>query len=474
MTPLTWESLYNEVELYKAAVRLYTKPLFTWRKALGTSSDQKTLYDFARHGLQNLNALHRSLSERRFRFRNGRALHYNFNGKKRTLYVYPWEERLVDLLLYRLLNHRLHHWFSPHSYAYREGRLGIDTCQRRLAALLRGPGVFYVMKRDISDYFASVDHDILLDRLQVLVDPQDYLYQLLRQRVEFGYLEGVEPRIADVGIPFGTAIACLFANIYLTDLDRRMVAVEGLHYFRYADDLCAVSIKREAVLEAARVYDSCVQELKLKSNPRHHLNIALSEQPTIDPEFLCRTKFRHLGLEFRADGSVGLSRDKFRKICNLFRFAFRRRNASLRRSADPRKRAQLAIHYANKAIEQGVRNVAIIDYYLKHVNDEAQLRLLDRWLAEEVLSLSIGKGHRKGHFKVISFAELRAMGLPSLLHRRRRILRGDVDSPFFIWKSHQMSRGFKGAAAIPTEKEGFSPIPEAAVEQRLVGESDRL
>src|SRR5262245_20618001 len=206
---LAWESLYHEVELYKAAVRLYTKPLFAWRKALGTSSDEKTLYDFARRGLQNLGSLHRSLSERRFSFRSGRALHYNFNGKKRTLYVYPWEERLVDLMLYRVLNHRLRRWFSPHSYAYREGRFWVDVCQRRLQSLLKGGGVFYVMKRDISDYFASVDHGVLLDRLERMIDPNDYLYRLLLQRIKFSYLEGGEAKTAERGIPFGTAIACL-------------------------------------------------------------------------------------------------------------------------------------------------------------------------------------------------------------------------------------------------------------------------
>lgn len=473
-TALTWKKLYSEAELYKAAVRLYTKPLFAWRKALGTSSDGKTLYDFARHGLKNLSALHRALSDGRFQFRSGRALHYNFNGRKRTLFVYPWEERLVDLLLYRMLNHRLHRWFSPHSYAYREGRFGVDTCQKRLAALLKGEGVFYVMKRDISDYFASVDHDLLTERLNDLVAPEDYLSRLLRQRIAFAYRDGQEAKTASIGIPFGTAIACVFANIYLTGMDRGMEAIKDLHYFRYADDVCAVSRRREAVVEAGEVFDHSLAALRLKGNPRHRSDMVLSGRPVADVSFVAVSKFRHLGLEFRAGGSVGLSRDKFRKICNLFRYAFRRRSASLRRGGDPRKRAELAIRCATKAIDEGVRNVALIDYYLKHVNDEAQLRLLDRWLAEEVLSLATGRGHKKGNFRTIPFKDLRAMGLPSLLHRRRRILRGEIESPFFIWKNFQISRGFKGTAAIPTEREGFSSIPEAAVSPSPVGEDDCL
>ena len=86
---LDWRDVYREAELYRAAIRVYTKPLFQWRKALCTSSDGKTLYDFAARGLRSLDTLHRSLARREFSFRPSLALHYNFNGKHRTLYIAP-------------------------------------------------------------------------------------------------------------------------------------------------------------------------------------------------------------------------------------------------------------------------------------------------------------------------------------------------------------------------------------------------
>ena len=120
---------------------------------------------------------------------------------------------------------------------------------------------------------------------------------------------------------------------------------------------------------------------------------------------------------------------------------------------------------AVESIQQGVRNVAILDYYLKHVDDEAQLRRLDRWLAEEVLSLVFG-GHRKGHFRRIGFDRLRAMGLPSLVHRRRLIRRGRIESPFFIWQRQKITRAFRGTVArlhrATSADAAFSPLPEAA------------
>lgn len=462
--PLRWQDVYSEAELCKAALRVYTKPVFQWRKALSTSTDGKTLYDFAARGLARLDAMHSSLQREHFEFRPAVALHYNFNGKHRTLYIPPWEERIVDLLLYRILNRKLHNWFSTNSYAYRDRKYSLDACQTRIAKALReAKHPLYVVKRDIADYFASIDHKLLLNKLCFLVDPRDYLYRLLVQRVHFSYEDCGSLQAATVGIPFGTSIACLFANIFLTELDRHIEGVPGVQYLRYADDILLLSSDREAAEQATFQLEQFLRELGLLSKASHRLNLVLANSPASDPAFIAARSFRHLGLLFHISGGVSLSRDKARKIQNLFRFAFRRKRR-WRKESDPRARAQVLIDIAAETIEKGIRNVAILDYYLKHVNDEAQLCLLDRWLAEEVLSVVFG-GHKKSHFRRISFEQLRAMGLPSLLHRRRMILNGRIESPFFIWRREKATQAFRGTVARLCRSAGetaFSPFPEAA------------
>lgn len=470
---LRWGDIYHEAELYKAAVRLYTKPLFSWRKALFVSTDKHDLYDFARSGLQNLAAIHRALTRESFSFRPAVALHRNFRGKRRALYIFPWEERLVDLLLYRLLCERLHKWFSPNSYAYRLRGFGLDRCQRRIAQLVGGSrSPLFVAKRDIANYFPSVNHELLLTQLAELVDPQDYLSRLLEERVRFQYQDVGRIFRAEQGIAFGTPTACLFANVHLTTLDRRLDGIAGLHYFRYADDLLFFSENRDPVVSALACFVESLASLCLTSKPSHEQNLVLSRWPNVEPVsgFSLANRIRHLGLEFQADGGVRLSRDKCRKICNLFRFAFRRRRARLARILDPHKRAQFAVELARAALEQSVRNVAIVDYYLKHVGDEAQLRALDRWLAEEVLSIAFGGGHRKSYFHRLSFRTLRAMGLPSLVHRRRQIQHGQIAAPFFVWKRYQTQKSSRETAVRLRPPDtaphaAFSPRPEAVTIQ---------
>lgn len=489
---LRWSEVYREAELYKAAVRLYTRPLFCWRKALFASTDDRDLYDFARRGLQNLAGVHRALARESFAFRPAVALHRDFRGKRRTLYIYPWEERLVDLLLYRLLSARLHDWFSPNSYAYRLLGFGLDRCQRRIARVLadaRGP--VFAAKRDIANYFPSVEHALLRAQLAELIEPDDYLFRILEERIRFPYEEEGRTLRAERGIAFGTATACFFANVYLTPLDRRLDTIPGLRYFRYADDLLLLANERETIETAIVRFDEAMIELRLQSKASHEENWILSRggaatvavtggAAEIEPGFFAprrmteggsgvgftaASRIRHLGLEFCVDGTVRLSRDKFRKVCNVFRFAFRRKRAKLARIAEPRKRAEFLVGVARRALEQSVRRVAIIDYYLKHVNDEAQLRLVDRWVAEEVLSLAFGGGHRKVYFRRMPFRSLRAMGLPSLVHRRRQIRHGEIEAPFFVWKRYQAQKSSRETAVkLGPRKAGepaFSPSPEA-------------
>jgi Reverse transcriptase (RNA-dependent DNA polymerase) len=444
---LRWRDVYREVELYKAAVRVYTKPLFHWRKALSVSADGKTLYELAGRGLRGLDAIHGALQREAFEFRPSIGLAYNFNGKRRTLYIPPWEERIVDLLLYRVLNQRLHRWFSPNSFAYRDHTYGLDSCQSRIARLLRSsPRPLYLVKRDISDYFASVHHEVLLRQLGQHVERDDYLFHLLRQRVQFAYHDETGLHEATRGIPFGCASACLFANIYLTELDRRIERLPQVHYFRYADDLLLLSSKRDSIVLARECLSAMLGELKLSTKASHEADLLLSAEEVGDRDFRTVSAFRHLGLLFRAGGEVSLSRDKRRKIQNLFRFAFRRKRRTWKRIGDPQERARTLAAIASETVEKGVRNVAIVDYYLKHVTEVPQLRLLDRWLAEEVLSLVFG-GHKKGNFAKLSFEALREFGLPSLVHRRRLIIHGHTESPFFIWQKKKADRAFRGTVA---------------------------
>lgn len=470
----TFLAVYDASALYSAALRVYTKALFCSQKALSMSHDGRTLYHFAQHGARNLERLHAELLRQEFHFREGIEVHHTFNRKRRTIYLFPWEERIVDQLLFQMLNRFFHSALSKHSYAYRYRDFGVDPCQHRIARALRNtPQPLYLIKRDVADYSLSVDHDIMLSLLEQWIDTGDYLYTLLRERVKFLVRTTLGCRLAERGVPFGSPIACLLYNIYLTPLDCEMAAIPGLNYFRYGDDILAFSASRESILEAADRLATTFARLKLRSKASYEKNMVFGAHGAAGM-FTSVAKFRHLGLEFRSDGSVGLSRDKARKIRNLFRYAFRRAGRKLQILQDPQQRAQLLIEVARQVIEGGIRSIAIIDYYLKHVDDEEQVRLIDRWLAEEILARALQSGHRKRNFAEFPFKRLREMGLLSLRHRHRLLRHGSLISSFFMWRIDRLiemeSKRTEQQKRHPIEKERgrlpgprtFSPSLEAA------------
>jgi hypothetical protein len=113
---------------------------------------------------------------------------------------------------------------------------------------------------------------------------------------------------SQVIIPFGCASACLFANIYLTELDRAIEPLPDIHYFRYADDLLLLSPEPDSAVLARERLFRMLGELKLSTKASHEADLLLSTKGAGDHHFRTVSAFRHLGLLFHAGGeSVALA-----------------------------------------------------------------------------------------------------------------------------------------------------------------------
>lgn len=185
--------------------------------------------------------------------RNGE---YNPSGYRKKVIVEP-KVRCIEAPAYRdrIVHHALHYFLNPFyerffigdSYACRPGR-GIHQATARVQQFLRhgGPGL-YVCQIDISKYYASVNHNRLIELLQEKIDDNP-LIELLRKIIE-STDSGIEHDSLFApdshyftkgrrGIPIGNLTSQLFANIYLHEAD--MYAKQTLkirHYVRYMDDI---------------------------------------------------------------------------------------------------------------------------------------------------------------------------------------------------------------------------------------------
>lgn len=160
-------------------------------------------------------------------------------GRFRTFVVYEPKQRQIAAapMRDRVVHHALCGLLAPvfeadaivHSYACRQGK-GAHRAAARAHALARRHA--YFLKADVRRYFDSVDHAALQRMLAERIDDARVLELLAR-------IIGHQPpgAIPGRGIPIGNLTSQHFANLYLGELDRAMVARHGGRYLRYMDDL---------------------------------------------------------------------------------------------------------------------------------------------------------------------------------------------------------------------------------------------
>ena len=95
---------------------------------------------------------------------------------------------------------------------------------------LKSPAKIYCLKCDISKYFDSVNHEILLKLIGKKINC-DKTMKLMEKIVRSDNVQ------AGKGIPIGNLTSQLFANIYLNELDCFLKrGLSARYYLRYMDD----------------------------------------------------------------------------------------------------------------------------------------------------------------------------------------------------------------------------------------------
>ncbi len=177
--------------------------------------------------------LEKNLLELRERLLSGTYAHGPYrkfivsDSKRREIQAAPFRDRVVHQAMVAALEPIFEKRFIFDSYACRRGK-GTHAGIARFERFARASR--YALMMDISKYFASIDHCLLLSFLSRRIRDERML-ALCRIVIE----SSEETR--GKGIPIGNLTSQLFANVYLDELDQYVKhGLRVRRYARYMDD----------------------------------------------------------------------------------------------------------------------------------------------------------------------------------------------------------------------------------------------
>jgi group II intron reverse transcriptase/maturase len=156
------------------------------------------------------------------------------NGQVRELQIPCIRDRVVQGALKLILEAIFEADFCPNSYGFRPKRSPHRALAEVRRSVLRRMSI--VIDVDLSRYFDTIRHSILLDKIAKRVQDPAVMH-LIKQILKAG---------GPVGVPQGGPFSPLAANIYLNEVDwifdaiRRKTAegpYEAVNYHRFADDI---------------------------------------------------------------------------------------------------------------------------------------------------------------------------------------------------------------------------------------------
>lgn len=180
--------------------------------------------------------------------------------ERRTLLVPAVRDRVLQTAVAAYLEPLLEPEFNACSFGYRRGR-SVRMAVERVYALYQ-EGYNWLLDADVDDFFNSVASDVVMARLNPLVRDETVL-ALVRQWLDYAVWDGVTFRRPGVGLPQGSVVSPMLANLCLDVLDDRLEGA-GLKLVRYADDFVVLTKSRKAAERAYALTEQTLGELRLK------------------------------------------------------------------------------------------------------------------------------------------------------------------------------------------------------------------
>lgn len=206
-----YRNLYNPQFYLLAYQRIQANP-----GNMTAGTDGKTIDGM---GIKRINALIEKVRDFSYQPHPARRTYIpKANGKMRPLGIPSFDDKLIQEIVRLILESIYEPTFSNQSHGFRMGR----SCHTALKYVQKYfTGTKWFVEGDIKGCFDNVDHHVLMHILRKRIADEHFI-GLLWKFLKAGYMEDWNYHNTYSGIPQGSIISPILANIYMNELDKYM------------------------------------------------------------------------------------------------------------------------------------------------------------------------------------------------------------------------------------------------------------
>lgn len=322
-------------------------------------------------------------------------------GRKRIVYTFKREENYCLKLITFMLR-EYDHIFAPNLYSFRKEK-GVKCAVNDILKIKNLDNCF-VYKVDISDYFNSVDAEILLPKLKIILKNDAPLYDFFEKLLSCPYavFDG-ETVMERKGIMAGVPISTFLANVYLMELDFFFYE-NNIPYMRYSDDIIIFASGREEMEASIEKVKETLALKKLVVNAEKEIITLPDEEWTF------------LGFSYK-NGIIDIAPMSFIKL----KAKMRRKMRALERWADkksvsPERAARAFVKRFNAKLYDNpiYSELTWTRWFFPVINTDCTLKKIDEYMQECIRRLATGtRTKAKYNFK---YEDIKALGYRSLVN----------------------------------------------------------
>jgi group II intron reverse transcriptase/maturase len=200
--------LEDQVLWYEAYANIYAN-----KGAITPGVDDVTLDGFSEKRVASIIT---RLKDGTYRFQPTRRVYIpKKSGKKRPLGISSGDDKLVQEVVRMVLERIYEPIFKDTSHGFRPGH-SPHTALTQIGE--QWSSIKWVVDMDIRDYFTTINHGLLMGFLAKKIEDTRFL-RLIQAMLDAGYLEEWTYHTTYSGVPQGSIVSPVLANIYLHELD---------------------------------------------------------------------------------------------------------------------------------------------------------------------------------------------------------------------------------------------------------------